>query len=743
MAGREVRRAPGYGVHASFKKVSGKTMRCDFCNARNTTFLNECSDCQLHICNPCAYRGKLSNAPNHYLALDAESDDDARNLNGGGPSLAGPRPHVEAQPERMAQQGPLVVSSQPPSTSMDRHTPALPSGSNSPMGGQQPIPVLSLGRDYDARSPSTVLEEDDGANRDTGYSRYQHGSPVVEAHPNQVANEVAYGVHPNHQYGAYAQRGAPGQQHEAHAPEDELSQQYGGSYAYGGAIGHHGIPQQHAGQVFGQRSQFLYQSAQDAPDPNTHPGFNGNQLGPYHAGAPTHYGYAPQHGNVNQGFQQTAHMPPQRAPAAIDFNLNPGARTQDYTDAFDPEQYGQHPYIGHPQVPFQHNRAAPAGNPALGLGVGASHGVVHDFGQPIVIRSVAEEAAAILEAHRTHMAGFAADRHARETYHAQMSVARDQSMQRFEGHPPHDDPPPAYEPQPPQLVFQHADPAAHLGAPPEEFAPRRRRPYEIDAVAVAQDEDPRSPRTPERAANRNRASRRAERHLRAPIKSRSRAIRSAAARHRQRHGADDLEDEIVVNTTGMFPPQEDDTGVPDAHDQTSTATGSADGRPIDRAQPSHPHPRPSPALQAASSGRSYKYHGKRNKCRKGAHIQSTISDDEEWNEEEQQPTAPANNTTPVPGSEEVQEALATNPILGRVRDQEGEVAALEMAGVANLMVAMERDRSHVQGPDGRRGLDGRELPEIRANELEIERRRENMAPRRRDHDQHERKRQKR
>ncbi|KAK7745021.1 hypothetical protein SLS53_003256 [Cytospora paraplurivora] len=84
----------------------------------------------------------------------------------------------------------------------------------------------------------------------------------------------------------------------------------------------------------------------------------------------------------------------------------------------------------------------------------------------------------------------------------------------------------------------------------------------------------------------------------------------------------------------------------------------------------------------------------------------------------------ATGDTPIPGSKEVQEALSSNPVVARARHQDGEVVALDMVDTANTMIALSRDRSHVRFCDGNRGVDGRDRPDIRANDEEIRRRRE-------------------
>lgn len=727
-------------------------MRCDFCNARNTAVLKECRDCQLHICSLCAYQGRLNSDPKHHLVLDADSDDDARNLNGGDPSRTDPGRRVEVETGGIPQ---------PPSTGADRHTPTLPSGSNSPTGRQPVGSVLPLGRDPGNRDRSAVLAGDDGANRETGYNRYQQDPRVTGAHP----YEFAYGVHPT-------------RQHEAYASEDDPSQQYGG-YARGGAPRYHGTPQQHAPQGFGQHHQVPPYHAQAAPDPHNHRGFFGRMLGPSNSRAYAQHGYAPHHDDAMDGFRQTAQMP-QRAQAA---NPNSVVRMQDYPLASTPEQYSRSPppalgpYIGPPQAPFLHSPASPAFDPSPGVGVGGSHGVAHGVPEgldhPIGGPPPAEVDAAILHAYRVNMGRVAADRHTQEMeYHAQLAAARAHARQRLEEYmpeyyplpaypPPGYPPPPVYQPHPPEPFLQNAA-SGYVGDSPEGYAQRRHRPNGSDTAAAMQDEHHRLPRTPEGAANQHRTSSSLEPQVRIPANPRSHAPRDAAAaaaaatqEERPREAADNQEGEVAAASTGMDPNQEVEIGAPDAQGQAIAVTESTGGRVVDRPQPGRRLPR-FPTWRAASSGGpSSEFRGRRTNCSTKRFFQSLSSSSSSSSlssSEGEGDTAPTNyntnnannnqTTTPVPGSEQMQEVLSSNPILRRVRRQEGEMAALEMMRGANTMVemaALERERAR----DGRRGLGGRELlPMTRANQLETERRREEVAPRRRGGQRRERKRQK-
>ncbi|ROW01702.1 hypothetical protein VSDG_01984 [Cytospora chrysosperma] len=713
MAGKESRRTPAADVHASFNLVSGKTMRCDFCNARNTAVLKECRDCQLHICSLCAYQGRLNSDPKHHLVLDADSDDDARNLNGGDPSRTDPGRRVEVETGGIPQPPSTVVATLPrvanPSIQFCLLGVILVIVTEVPFLQEMMVPI--------GRQATTVTNKILASLELILTNLPTESIPLANTKPTLRKMTPANSMEGMH----------------VGVPPDTMEP----------------LKSMHPRASVSITRCLLITHRQ-------HPILI-----------------------ITVASLGTAQMP-QRAQAA---NPNSVVRMQDYPLASTPEQYSRSPppalgpYIGPPQAPFLHSPASPAFDPSPGVGVGGSHGVAHGVPEgldhPIGGPPPAEVDAAILHAYRVNMGRVAADRHTQEMeYYAQLAAARAHARQRLEEYmpeyyplpaypPPGYPPPPVYQPHPPESFLQNAA-SGYVGDSPERYAQRRHRPNGSDTAAAMQDEHPRLPRTPEGAANRHRTSSSLEPQVRIPANPRSHAPRDAAAaaaaatqEERPREAADNQEGEVAAASTDMDPNQEVEIGAPDAQGQAIAVTESIGGRVVDRPQPGRRLPR-FPTWRAASSGGpSSEFRGRRTNCSTKRFFQSLSSSSSSSSlssSEGEGDTAPTNyntnnannnqTTTPVPGSEQMQEVLSSNPILRRVRRQEGEMAALEMMRGANTMVemaALERERAR----DGRRGLGGRELlPMTRANQLETERRREEVAPRRRGGQRRERKRQK-
>lgn len=57
--------------HTRFRLAVIRTMRCDFCNKSNVDGLQECIDCNMHICRECVETGKLNNDEKHRMQQSA------------------------------------------------------------------------------------------------------------------------------------------------------------------------------------------------------------------------------------------------------------------------------------------------------------------------------------------------------------------------------------------------------------------------------------------------------------------------------------------------------------------------------------------------------------------------------------------------------------------------------------------------------------------------------------------------
>ncbi|ROW18088.1 hypothetical protein VPNG_00066 [Cytospora leucostoma] len=278
------------------------------------------------------------------------------------------------------------------------------------------------------------------------------------------------------------------------------------------------------------------------------------------------------------------------------------------------------------------------------------------------------------------------------------------------------------------------------GAAP--FPSRRRPNHEVAAAEAAQEEHTQTPAT--RFAPVLRLSR-PQPQATTPTKDPNRSFQEALARsnpgravaiadtHAERPGITGSQ-RFNTNTEPRLPVSQTHA----SDDQSQSVTEAADRRP---AIPEKPARRPLPTSRPAS--RAPTAAGARTTPAKGTTLgkkrphplspaEDTPAGDAPTEDTPAEgttaggPTAgsAATGDAPIPGSREVQEALSSNPAVARARHRDGEAAALDMVDTANSMLALSRDRSHVRYPDGKRGADGRDRPEVRANEEEVRRQRE-------------------
>ncbi|KUI60007.1 hypothetical protein VP1G_07239 [Cytospora mali] len=799
-------------VHQFFRPVIGKTMRCDFCNDRNTSVLQECAECQIHICHKCITNNVLEGDSKHDLV--PEDIDTLDWLVSPPAELVS---YVEAQPKRKP--GPLVVTSRPPYTLESPNSSSTPSGRNSSIGSQYPQHFFPRGIGPSVPGANNAAGGD--ASEALGHNRYHHIPSATTTHP----DEATYGADFSHQqYSGYGQEGYSGTKYSAYPQEGVPNSGYG-AYAYGGAPApqygayanmgtarHYGFrqqhevqgfgqnsvmhPQQQAAQAFGQHPAMRPQSTHGATSPNSDSSSNAHMQDPSRSEVRVQYGDAPQNGNViegprrhvempahhaaqavpvvnpgsmhlqgsphaaapaqyshaaqrsTEGFSQNSGMTSQHAQAVPVPNVSSGTQMQGYTFAHAAEQSGQHPqhataaYDWIARQITEHTQAAVASNPGFDQQVGgfsdAEQFTPH------------QRAEAILEAQIAFAARMLNDRNAREAMLHKFAIQEakkdhDRALAQQGLHVQ------TYSIQLPQgsaLIQQSQQPQTSKptapvqpGVPSEDSAGRSHQPNESAAAAAAaapmQDERARLIRMAGLATNQGGSSLNPEQQARDPNKAqghdtlaavarRRRACEPAAAggAHTQEERpslvADNHNSDADTNRSSRHP--ESRAHSPDVQLQATTKSAGGCANEQQQARPRRPLPGSRPPRQASSAtGPSSSSANRPGRNKKKHDRQSSPSSAEST-------IHVRSGNSPIPGSEEIQDALTNNPLLAQVRQQEGEQSALDIARAANAMMAMGRDRSHIRhSPDGRRGLDGRNRPEIRANMEEIDRQWENAA----------------
>ncbi|KUI67343.1 hypothetical protein VM1G_02734 [Cytospora mali] len=791
-------------VHTFFRPVVGKTMRCDFCNDRNTSVLQECTECQIHICHMCITNDVLESDPKHDLVPE-----DINNLDW----LVSPPAELvtcaEAQPKHKP--GPLVVTSRPPYTLESPESSFTPSGRNSSIGSQYPqhfFPrgigpnvagannasggdaIEALGHNHYHHIPSVTTTSPDEATYGGGFAHQRYGGYGQEGYSGTAYSAYPQEGFPNSGYGPYAYDGAPALQYGAYAD--------GGNARYYGSRQQHEVqgfaqnsvmhPQQQAAQAFGQHFAMRPQSAHGATSPNSDSSSNAHMQDSYRSKVRVQYGNTPQNAMAIEGPRRPAEMPAHHAAQAVPLvnpgsmhlqgspqtaapaqynhpaqrstegfsqndgmssqhaqavpvpNVSSGPQMQGYTFANAAEQSGQHPQ--HAMAAYhwpvrqinENTQAAVASNPGFGQQVGG----FSDAEQ----LSPHQRAEAILEAQIKLAARMLNDRNARETMLHKLAIQEAKkdhalalSQQSIQAQ--------TYSVQQPQGPALTSKPTGHVqpGVPSEDSAGRSHQPNENAAAAALaatmQDERARLIRMAQFATNLARSSTNPEPQARGPIKAQGHDTPAAVA---IRHGAcestadggahtqearpslvaDNHNSDADTNRSSRHPDSRAHS--PDVQIQATTKSAGGRANEQQRTRPRRPLPGSRPPRQASSAagpslsstkrpGRNKKKHDRQSSP---SSAESTIH--------------ARSGNSPIPGSEEIQDALSNNPVLAQARQQEGEQSALDMARAANAMIAMGRDRSHIRhSPDGRRGLDGRNRPEIRANMEEIDRQWENAT----------------